>query len=279
LGAIASARLRRRLSTEGIVRSASVAFALAVALAGFSQVLLLTMLALFVAGGSWVLALSTFNVSVQLSTPRWVVARALSLYQMFAFAGMAGGSWLWGELAEAHSLSMSLWFAAGVLLFCALLGRWLPLQQAEALNLDPLRSWQAPQTAVPVELRTGPVVVTIEYRIREADVIEFLRAMGERRRIRRRDGARNWMLLRDLADPEIWIERYNVPTWMDYIRHNNRLTQEDADIPARLRALHQGPGLPTVRRMIERQTDSLPIASDSAAHDLAEPYTDPHRAT
>jgi hypothetical protein len=30
--------------------------------------------------------------------------------------------------------------------------------------------------------------------------------------------------------------------------------------------------------MIERRTDALPIANDSAAHDLAEPYTDPNRA-
>ena len=36
-------------------------------------------LALLPAGASWVLALSLFNVTVQLSTPRWVVARALAL--------------------------------------------------------------------------------------------------------------------------------------------------------------------------------------------------------
>jgi hypothetical protein len=129
-----------------------------------------------------------------------------------------------------------------------------------------------------VEHRTGPVVVTIEYRIHESDAMQFLRAMSERRRIRRRDGARNWMLLRDLADPEVWIERYNVPTWVDYIRHNNRLTREDAEIPARIRALHRGAGAPVVRRMIERQTTARPLANDSAAHDLAEPMTDPNRS-
>ena len=68
--------------------------------------------------------------------------------------------------------------------------------------------------------------------------------MAERRRIRRRDGARNWRLLRDLADPQLWIERYETPTWLDYIRLNNRLTQDDATIPERLRALHRGPGRP-----------------------------------
>jgi hypothetical protein len=31
--------------------------------------------------------------------------------------------------------------------------------------------------------------------------------------------------------------------------------------------------------MIERQSDALPLANDSAAHDLAEPLTDPTRAS
>jgi len=278
-GAFGSARLRRRLSTEGIVRSASIAFAIGAATAGLSTYVALTMFALLISGASWVLVLSTFNVAVQLSTPRWVVARALSTYQMAAFGGMAVGSWLWGVIAETDGLNVALVGAAIVLAICAALGRWLPLSQAEALNLDPLRSWTTPTTAVPIEGRSGPVVITIEYIIDEADILEFLAAMGDRQRIRLRDGARNWMLLRDLADPRLWIERYNTPTWLDYIRHNNRMTHEDAVIPERLRALHRGPAAPVVRRMLERQTGSLPIASDSAPHDLAEPMTDPTRSS
>jgi hypothetical protein len=160
-----------------------------------------------------------------------------------------------------------------------LLGRWLPLAQSDQLNLDPLRRWQEPTTAVPVEPRTGPVVITIEYIIDETDILEFLAAMAERRRIRRRDGARNWRLLRDLADPRLWIERYETPTWLDYVRHNSRLTQEDASVPQRLRALHRGSDKPRVRRMLERQTGSLPIGQSVAAHDFAEPLTDPHRTS
>ena len=47
----------------------------------------------------WVLALSTFNATVQFSAPRWVVGRALALYQMATFGGMALGAWFWGEAA------------------------------------------------------------------------------------------------------------------------------------------------------------------------------------
>jgi hypothetical protein len=239
----------------------------------------LTIPMLMVAGASWVLTLSTFNVSVQLSTPRWVVARALSLYQVATFGGMAAGSWLWGVISESDGVRIALMAAALVMLICAAMGLRIPLAETADLNLDPLRRWQAPETAVPVETRTGPVVVTIEYSIREEDVLEFLTTMAERRRIRKRDGAMNWMLLRDLGDPHVWVERYTTPTWLEYIRHNNRMTHDDAAVLKRLRELHQGPGTPVVRRMIERQTGALPAGHVSTPHDLAEPLTDPTRSS
>jgi MFS family permease len=262
VGALAIAALRRMLSTEAIVQCAGGSFAVAAAIVAWSTYEALTIPALIVAGAGWVLTLATFNVTVQLSAPRWVVARALSLYQMSAFGGLAAGSWLWGVLADAYGVRTALLLAASLLVISAPLARWLAIAPADDRNLDPLRQWQAPETAVPVESRTGPVVVTVEWSIRQEDVIEFLRAMAERRRIRRRDGARNWRLLRDLADPQLWIERYETPTWLDYVRLNNRMTQEDAVVPERLLALHQGSGHPRVRRMIERQTSWLPVELD-----------------
>ncbi|MGH8249150.1 MAG: MFS transporter [Steroidobacteraceae bacterium] len=262
-GAIGAARLRRSYSTETIVRWACIAFAIAATIAGVSTNLMATMAGLLLAGAGWVLALATFNVAVQLATPRWVVARALSLYQMAAFGGIAGGSWLWGVIAERESIMLSLFAGAAVLLACAALGALRPLAQSQDLDLDPLRQlWEAPETAVPVEPRTGPVVITIEYVIRQEDQLRFLAAMSERRRIRRRDGALNWRLLRDLSDPELWIERYETPTWLDYLRLNNRMTRSDAVVPESLRALHRGPDSPRVRRMIERPTGSLSAAQE-----------------
>jgi MFS family permease len=251
-GAVCAARFRRALSTEAIVRFACIAFALAAAAAGASTWLPATMVGLLLAGAGWVLALATFNVAVQLAAPRWVVARALSLYQTAAFGGIAGGSWLWGEIAQRGGIVLALLACAAVLLACAAFGAWRPLEQSKDLDLDPLRQWKEPETAVPVDSRTGPVVITIEYIIREADQLKFLAAMSERRRIRRRDGAFNWRLLRDLSDPELWVERYETPTWLDYARLNSRMTRNDAVVPESLRALHRGRDAPRVRRMIER---------------------------
>src|SRR5262245_25288809 len=188
-GALGNKYVRERLSTEGIVRIASVAMAVAIAVVALSNYMLVSVPTLVVAGAAWVLALSTFNVAVQMSAPRWVVARALSLYQMSTFAGIALGSWLWGLVTHVEGVRLALLVAGGVLFFAALLGFWRPLAETADLNLDPLQRWKEPETAVPVEARTGPVIITIQYIIAEDDVIEFLRAMDERRRIRRRDGA------------------------------------------------------------------------------------------
>ncbi|HEX7823111.1 MAG TPA: MFS transporter [Sphingobium sp.] len=276
-GALGSGWLREHLTTEGIVRGATVTLGLGSVATALSPWLPLTMAALAFYGAGWVLALSSFNASVQLGSPRWVVARAISLYQMFAFGGMAVGSWGFGALAEAHGVANAMLVAAGLHGMGLIAGLLKPLPQSTSLNLDPLGRWTEPETVVPVEGRSGPVVVSIEYAILPGNSVAFLTVMDERRRIRLRDGARNWRLLRDLADERLWVERYQVPTWLDYVRHNERRTQADAATGSAIRALHEGPWPPVVHRMIERRTASVPSSDERATTDLSPPLTDPTR--
>ena len=272
-GALSSTRLHAAQSPETIVRWAYMVFAGSAVAVGVSAYLVATLAALLAAGAAWVLALSTFNVSVQLNSPRWVVARALSLYQMAAFGGMAAGSWTWGMIAEDVGIPEALFGAAAVLVVGAGIGLKLPLPRMADVDLDPLRNWTPPHPAVDFEPRSGPVVVTIEFRIPDEDIPEFLAAMAERRRVRRRDGARRWTLLRDVGDAEIWIERFHVANWIEYIRLNNRTTKADEVVTGRARELHVGPEPPRVRRMIERQTGAQPTGAEAPA----EPLTDPRR--
>ena len=275
-GAFWSHRLRTAYSNELIVRLALAGSAIGISVAAVSSWLLLTMAAMVLCGLGWVLVVAILNATVQMSAPRWVVARALSLYQMTTFAGMAGGAWLWGFVTERSGLMTALLIAASVQLGCSWLGRWFHLPETEELNLDP-HGFSEPETALPIRGRAGPVVVTIEYRIAQEDTYAFLGAMAERRMIRRRNGARRWYLLRDLSDPELWIERYHTPTWTEYVRHNRRLTHDEAVIGQRIRALHRGPGEPSVRRFLERQTGHPPDAAEPEAGDWAAPMTDQSR--
>ncbi len=277
-GAILTRQLRNRTSIENIVRLAALTLAVGTAITGASGYIALALLGYLLAGYGWVSALSTFNVSVQLSAPRWVVARAVSLYQMMAFGGMAFGAWLFGSLAESHGVVEALYASAAAQFAAALLGLWRPLPQVGEDNLDQRDDWHEPDTAVPVEPRSGPVVVTIEYRIPAGSVVPFLTAMSERRRIRRRDGAHGWSLMRDLGDPELWIERYHVSTWLDYVRHNQRRTVADIANSDMIRSLHASPNPPVVHRMLERQTGSLPISRGPDSREMGDPMTDPTRS-
>jgi MFS family permease len=260
IGGVINGRVREQLSNEWIVRLACIGFGLSNILLAFSSNVWLSLLLLLPAGACWVMALSLFNVTVQLSTPRWVVARALSLYQTATFGGMAVGSWIWGVAADAYGVEMALLGSGVVLIVTVAVGLRYRLPEFGALNLDPLDHFREPDLRLDLKARSGPIMIMIDYTIAQDDVPAFLAAMSARRRIRIRDGARQWALLRDLENPETWTESYHVPTWVEYLRHNQRRTQADAEVTETLTKLHRGPERPRVHRMIERQT--VPLGDD-----------------
>lgn len=259
-GAFANGLLREKLTSENIVRLSFAGFALSEAAMGATGNGIVSGLAAVVAGGCWVVALSLFNTIVQLSTPRWVVGRAVSFYQTASFGGMAAGSWLWGSVAENADAGMALSIAAIVTAVGVVIGFFLPMPVFEELDLDPLDRFREPDLSLEILPRSGPIAINIDYEIADQDVSEFLLLMVERRRIRIRDGAQAWALMRDLENPHIWTETYHTPTWVDYVRHNHRRTKADALNFDQIRALHRGTSPPKVHRMIERQV--IPPSDD-----------------
>ncbi|WP_281855831.1 MFS transporter [Litoreibacter halocynthiae] len=256
-GALMNARLRARFQNERITQAAFLAFAVSSITLAMSRHYVFSGAALMLAGASWVMALSLFNVTIQLSTPRWVVGRAIALYQTGVFGGMAGGSWAWGVMAENFGADCAMLGAAVLLVIGALAGLSVPLPDSADLNLDPLNTFTEPPLRLDLRQRSGPIMVMVDYEIAQEDVGEFLAAMNARRRIRIRDGAQQWALLRDLENPDVWTETYHVPTWLEYVRHHERRTQADAESYDRILNLHRGKERPKVHRMIERQAISL----------------------
>lgn len=265
-GALLNARIRERWPNESIVRGAFMLFALSAIALALSRDMWLSCLIVMPAGACWVATLSLFNATIQLSTPRWVVGRALALYQTAAFGGMAVGSWVWGIVAEGSGTANALIFAGITLVAGAAIGLRFALPEFSSLNLDPLNQFNEPALRLDLRPRSGPIMIMVDYEIAHKDIDAFLAVMAERRRIRIRDGARQWSLLRDLENPTIWTESYHVPTWVEYVRHNMRRTYADAEISNRLLALHRGSEGPRVHRMIERQTvplhDDTPLKND-----------------
>src|SRR3954471_12726247 len=63
---------------------------------------------LVIAGAAWLASLTRLNSSAQAAVPRWVRARALAVYLLVFFGGMAVGSVLWGFVADQAGVSQSL---------------------------------------------------------------------------------------------------------------------------------------------------------------------------
>jgi len=182
------------------------------------------------------------------------VGRALALYQTCTFAGIGGGSWIWGSIANHNGSRFALFCSAAALVGGAAIGLFIPLPKHSELNLDPLNRWKEPELPEGLTPSSGPIIIEVDYRIKEEDVPLFLEGMEKRRQVRLRDGARKWRLKRNLHEPEIWTMSYQFPTWVEYVRHNSRTTQADASIGEAILALHNGRE-PVVRRLIERQPD------------------------
>ncbi|RJG03075.1 hypothetical protein D3878_17060 [Noviherbaspirillum sedimenti] len=57
---------------------------------------------------------------------------------------------------------------------------------------------------------------------------------------RKRDGASYWRLYRDLVDPDIYVERFIVHSWTEYLRQLSRSTMADRISEEYVRTLHHG---------------------------------------
>jgi hypothetical protein len=172
---------------------------------------------------------------------------------------MAFSSWASGTLSETYGVSNALLVMMGVQTVGLLIGAFFRLPEVGNLNLDLVGRWREPSVTVEVEPRNGPIRVAVQYEIAQSDIPAFITAMNERRRVRRRDGAKNWTLSRDLADPEIWIEQYQFARWADYTLHNQRRTYADDDSLAAIKALHKGAWPPVIHRYLERPVNSFAL--------------------
>src|SRR3546814_6048557 len=98
---------------------------------------------------------------------------------MVFFGCMAAGSAIWGQVATWTSIPTALLIAAAGALVAIPLTWRARLGQGENLDLTPSMSWAAPVVAEDFDdhLDRGPVLVTIRYRIDEADSDQFLKAI------------------------------------------------------------------------------------------------------
>jgi hypothetical protein len=262
-GALMVSRVRERLGNEAATRILALASGFALVVVGFSHSLVLTCAGLFLAGAANILTIALFNISVQLASPRWVTARALSLFSSALTGGIATGAVMWGVVANHWSVQIAV-VASGVAL-CAtpLLAFVFRLPETGVDGVESIELDHEPEVAMALTLRSGPVVIEIDYRVAPELARPYYDVMLKVQRTRMRNGAFNWSISRDIADPVLWTERYQFPTWGDYLRMRDRFTQADLAVQSDVEAfLLEGAGK-RVRRRLERPFGSVRWRADS----------------
>lgn len=262
-GALFVSQIRAAISTEWAVRLFAIGTGIALVVTGFSHSLVLTCLAFLVVGACNILTIAMLNVTVQLSAPRWVTARALSLFSSAITAGIGIGAWAWGVVAAHHDVAFALVASGVAVAGTALLGILLPIGKDPEADMDTVEIGYDPAPSLGVTLRSGPIVVEVEYDVDPELAREFYEVMMQMQKVRKRIGAFDWTISRDIENPALWTERYHCPTWGDYLRMRGRYTQGDYDIQAQADGFNRTNHGRRVRRLLERPFGSVRWKADS----------------
>jgi MFS family permease len=281
IGALNISTLRGRLGDEVSIRLCMIVMGACVAVVAVSRLPVLSGSALVFAGAGWTASVTLFNVGVQLAAPRWVAGRALAAYQAAITGGIALGSWMWGSIANVIGVEGALLVSAVALIVSPLLGLWMRMPTVSGPNELSLDVLADPEVRLSLTPRSGPIVIEIEYRVDPTKARRFYAVMQHVQLSRQRNGAYGWSIARDIADPELWTERFHCPTWYDYLRQRSRSTASERALHVRANEFHIGPEPIRIRRMLERPVGSVrwkedtPDRSTAATTVITSPGTSP----
>jgi quinol monooxygenase YgiN len=236
---------------ERLLAGATVLFATTSAGLALAHAIAPALVLTFGGGIGWMVMMSSLSVAAQESVPSWVRARALAVSLLVIQGSLAGGALAWGIVAAHTNLATALAAAAGVLALGLVVAARRPLSSGGGLDLTPSRHWEDPIVTGTLDLDEGPVLVTVDYRLDPARADDFVAVMADLERTRRRDGAIEWGLFQDTADPSHWLETFVVESWVEHLRQHERVTMSDRVLQERVYAIIDG-GEPRVSHFVAR---------------------------
>ncbi|WP_232831437.1 MFS transporter [Pseudogemmobacter bohemicus] len=93
-------------------------------------------------------------------------------------------------------------------------------------------------------------MISVTYRIDEADREEFIRRLLLASKERMRNGATQWFFHQSVEEPGLWVEIFLLPSWAEHMEQHERVSHTDADLHSDLRALDRHETGPVVRHYI-----------------------------
>jgi MFS family permease len=230
-------------SLQRMVVTASLLWVISATLVAATEYTALATVGAVGAGASWVGVFASLGAGTQSAAPAWVRARAVAMSFVTVQTALALGSVLWGLVASWQGTRVTLLAAAASFLVLLALHRRVRVRLLG--DKDIMLSDQVPALGLHDEPEPddGPVLIQIEYRIDPAGRDGFLRAVRAIGPVRRRNGANSWRVFRDLAEDGLFVERYIVSSWAEYVRLRSRMTVADRHIQQEIEK-YQRQGVP-----------------------------------
>jgi MFS family permease len=234
-GALIMQLARARYSTEVIVSTGVVILGLVIVM--ISSLYRLSTLApvMLIGGAAWVIFISLINALVQNLAPDWVRARVLAIFILVYQGSFALGSAAWGAVAQRAGIRVAL-VCAGVGTIGSVMFVLFAKLPDSTKDLSPWNHWRMPVVVkeAAADLHRGPVLVAVEYTVIPEREAEFVEAIHQYARIRRRDGAYRWGIYRDTEVANRYLEIFLVNSWAEHLRQHERQTQADREVEQRL---------------------------------------------
>lgn len=227
LAALGLTSVYRRFALRRLIVAGAFAFAAATLAAALSHSQGVVCAMLLLAGMGWMAVNATISTVVQTYAANWVRARVASVYLLVLMGSMAVGGVLWGALAQYFGLENSLLLSAASILLGVLLTRGGTIAMGQEADFADAQQTDKLVLAGEVSHGDGPVCVEISYRVGADERDDFLRIVYAVGQSRRRNGAQNWRLYRDLGETDHYVERFIVESWLDYLRQPERVTLND----------------------------------------------------
>ncbi len=237
VGALLMQPARVRWSTEVIVSSGVAILGLVIAAMGGLHSLSTLAPVLLIGGAAWVVFISLINALVQTLAPDWVRARVLAIFILVYQGSFALGTATWGAVAERAGIGIALVSAGIGTAATVVLVLFTRLPESTA-DQSPWNHWRMPIAVKEdaSELERGPMLVTVEYSVIPAMKTEFVEAIHQYARIRRRDGAYRWGIYRDTEATDRYVEVFLVHSWAEHLRQHERQTRADQELELRLQS-------------------------------------------
>src|SRR5437868_545829 len=137
VGALSIPRQLQRRSLNAVVTSGAVLWSVAMLLVAVTGITVFAVVGSFTAGIAWVSVFASLSAATQSTAPAWVRARALSMNLVAVQASLAVGSALWGALASATGVRISLVVSAGALVLLHIINRRVVVEMGKEADVMP----------------------------------------------------------------------------------------------------------------------------------------------